>query len=140
MTDGTPEAAQRIVRELVEATDTTNRKAALAKAARMVGLGCRRVVGLFYGQAARIDAREWIALINARSRARRERIARLKAELAALEAELQEIETCAPACAWQPPPAPSAAPRPSGLRMLLRKSPKRSHAASADLFTATAGG
>jgi hypothetical protein len=60
------------------------RKRGLALLGRIVG-GARRARGLYAGEARRIAAHEYLALLEAEAALRRERAARLRQELAALE-------------------------------------------------------
>jgi hypothetical protein len=60
-------------------------KAAIRRAARRLGLSFARTHGYWYGRARSVPAEEWVAVQDARLRLRRERAARLRAELAALE-------------------------------------------------------
>jgi hypothetical protein len=82
-----PEEAQQIVREAAEpAVPGESVKAAIGRAARALGLSYARARGHWYRQARLIPAEEADALRLARIHLIRERAARLRAELAALEA------------------------------------------------------
>ena len=61
------------------------RKQGLALLGRWVG-GERRARGLYSGEARRIEAHEYLALLEAEAALRRDRVARLKRELDVLEA------------------------------------------------------
>jgi hypothetical protein len=61
-------------------------KAAIRRASRRLGLAYSRAHQHWYGRARTVPAAEWIAAQDAQRMLRRDRAARLRAELAALEA------------------------------------------------------
>lgn len=66
------------------------RKRGFALLGRWVG-GERRARGLYAGEARRIEAHEYLQLLDAEAALRRDRAARLQAELAALEAANADV-------------------------------------------------
>jgi transposase-like protein len=83
-----PEEAQQIVRLAAEpAVPGESVKSAIGRAARALGLTYARARGLWYRQARLISAEEADALRLARMQLNRQRAARIRAELAVLEAE-----------------------------------------------------
>jgi hypothetical protein len=81
-----PEEIQRIVRQAAEpAAPGESVKAAIGRAARLLGLPYARARAHWYGLARLIPAEEADALRLARIQLIRERAVRLRAELAALE-------------------------------------------------------
>jgi hypothetical protein len=75
------EHAQAIARAYA---DHHGRKRGLGILARVLGSE-RRARGIYAGEARRIEAHEYLALLDAEQALRRERAARLRAELAMLE-------------------------------------------------------
>lgn len=68
-----------------------NTKSALARVARNLGLPYRRVVGIYYGQARRLEAHEFVRIQRLHAAA-----AELCAEQARIEARMAEIMRGAP--------------------------------------------
>lgn len=78
-----------MVRQLVEHLRHSERcrERAIEQAARLLGIPARRAEAFYYGEHRRIDAAEWERAKAATARIKAERIAALRAELAALEAQ-----------------------------------------------------
>ena len=77
----------RLVREVGDAAGHRSVKARIVEAARRLGLSFSRARAHWYREARSVPASEWIAVQEARLALRRQRAARLRAELAALEGE-----------------------------------------------------
>lgn len=85
--EGVAQHARIIARAYVQ---HHGRKRGLALLSRYLG-GERRARGLYAGEARRIEAHEYLALLEAEAALRRDRAARLHAELAALEAANADV-------------------------------------------------
>ncbi len=82
---GSVGSMQRIVRQIGEMEGAATTQRTIERVARVIGVSYRRAYGFFYGTARSVSASEWIAAQDALMACRRQRAARLRAELAALE-------------------------------------------------------